>query len=400
MWIKRALVIAAAALLMGILTLAIRQQPDLFQYAFIPPSLEEEQNSQGMEQQADEAGKAEAGKNSALEEFLKNWSAFREEQKDAFRAAVLSAHLPDAGMETAVGGSASGELKALYGDLHTLNEQVLVSGRRLYQEELDMGAPSAVLDEGLAIALFRQGDPVGMSFTLQGQSFTVVGVVRHSRALGDRAPYGLTVPLNAFPVQPKWELMTAQFLTTGGSGTRAGLNKALQSWQAGGQGIDLVKEKYRAMLPLRVLLCVMVLALAGIALRFAGYVTSRLLAGNRAALEKHYALRLMPRFLLTGLAISLMYAALVGIIILAFTQVLAPVYVFPEWVPAILVEPKEIGKTFWDNRTMASQLVALRTPELITLSAYGRYFTTLALLSGGLLLAPLHNLKRKAGELH
>lgn len=408
MWIKRALALAVIALLMLLLALAINGQPGLLQYAFLPPALVDanqgqtqagEGNTTEQEGAQTPANQPADEQPTAIENFLKAWKDFLAEQKEAINAGILVAHLPDAAMQTETGGSAGGELRAVYGDLHTLPESLLLSGRRLYQEELAAGTPSAVLDEGLAIALFRQGEPIGLTFTFQGQTFTVVGVERHNRALGDRAPYGLTVPLTAFATQPNWELMTAQFRTTGGSGTRAGLSKALQTWQSKGQSIDLFKEKYRAMLPLRVLLCLLAAALAFSGIRLAGIISRRLLARNKAALEKQYAIRLLPRFALTGLGLALMYAGLVGILILAFTQLLAPVYVFPEWVPAILVEPKEIMKTFWDNRAMDSQLLALRSPEGITLSALGTYHSLLALLAGGLLIAPLHELRRKIREM-
>ena len=57
------------------------------------------------------------------------------------------------------------------------------------QEEVDEGRPVAVIDEGLAIALFRQGDPVNMKSELFNQTFTVVGVTCFARTVGDRAEY-------------------------------------------------------------------------------------------------------------------------------------------------------------------------------------------------------------------
>ena len=244
---------------------------------------------------------------------------------------------------------AKAELTAIYGQLHTLPASVLLNGRQLYQDEVNEGKQVAVIDEALAIALFRQGNPVNMTFTLQNQTFTVVGVVKHTRAMGERAEYGLMVPLKAFTSQLEWELFLAQLRLTGGSGTRNGTATNLSNWQAGGQAIDLVKEKYRATLPVRVLLCVLGFILALLFVRFASRVSARLIENSRARLTDEYAIRLLPRFIGVGLLILLMFAIGVGAMVFAFSKLLEPVYVFPEWVPAILVEPREIAATFWNN---------------------------------------------------
>jgi len=79
-------------------------------------------------------------------------------------------------------------------------------------------------------------------------------------------------------------------------------------------------------------------------------------------------------------------------LIFAFTQLIAPVYVFPEWVPAILVEHKEISATFWNNRTMANALLAFRSRELLFLDAMRGYMTVLCALAGALLITPVGRL--------
>ncbi|NLX83432.1 MAG: ABC transporter permease [Clostridiales bacterium] len=388
MWTKRIIYLLIISLLIGVFALQVNRAPSLLQYVFAP-SAEALRGKEVREGQAEEGAREQL---SPFEGFLLGWDRFVEEQRDNLHAAVLSAHYPGVSLQTQLGGSAVGELVAYYGDLHALDSKLLLSGRQLYQEEIDGGKPVAVIDEGLAIALFRQGDPVNMKFDLFNQTFTVVGVTRFARTVGDRAEYGLAVPLKAFSQQPVWEAMSAQLRAKGGAGTRSGLGKSLSQWQQGGQVIDLVKEKYHAILPLRVLLCLLGIALAIAGLRFAKRTSGRLVRTCQKWLESAYAWALMPRFIGVGLIILFMYALGVALLILAFTQLIAPVYVFPEWVPAILVEPKEISATFWNNRTMANALRAFRSRELLYLDALRGYIAVLCALAGALLIRPVGSL--------
>lgn len=393
MWIKRAILLILLCLLMGLFAFETSRLPSLLQYAFLPgANLQPASNVQ-------DAGDEEPEESAPLSVFLEGWDTVLEGQQGNYAAAVLSAHLPHASMSTLHGGNAVGELTALVGDLHALEPKVLVFGRQLYQEEADEGRAVAVVDEGLAIALFRQGNPVDLTFELLGQEFKVVGVVRHTRSLGDRAEYGLSVPLKAFRDQPAWEMLAAHLSPVGGSGTRLALAGALSRWQPGGQAIDLVKEKYRTLLPLRFLLCAAALWLLRVGLSAAVRVSSRLIADSRERLKSGYALRLMPRFILAGLAIALMFAAGIGLIFYVLSAFIAPVYIFPEWVPTILVEPREIAATFWDNRTAVTGLVSLRTRELLMLQTLRSILTALAIASGAMLVTPLHYLRRQAKKL-
>lgn len=388
MWTKRIIWLLVICLFIGLFVLQVNKVPSLLQYAFAP-STEALKGKEEGAGQAEEENKRE--EQSPFERFLLSWDRLVEEQQDNLQSAVLSAHYPNANVSTP-DGSAQPEVVAYYGQLHALDQKLLLSGRHLYQEEVDEGRPVAVIDEGLAIALFRQGDPVNMKFELFNQTFTVVGVTRFARTVGDRAEYGLAVPLKAFEQQPHWEVMTAQLRARGGAGTRSGLGKTLTGWQQGGQVIDLVKEKYHAILPLRVLLCLLGIALAIAGLRFATRTSASLVETCRQWLKTAYAWPLMPRFIGVALVIFLMYAAGVALLIFAFTQLIAPVYVFPEWVPAILVEHKEISATFWNNRTMANALLAFRSRELLFLDAMRGYMTVLCALAGALLITPVGRL--------
>ena len=46
-------------------------------------------------------------------------------------------------------------------------------------------------------------------------------------------------------------------------------------------------------------------------------------------------------------------------------------YVFPEYVPAVLVEWDAVRTAFWQVQTAAADYIELRTPELLRLRFYG-----------------------------
>lgn len=396
MSIKRGVLLLVLCLVALAIAWQSQQVRPLMQYGFQVRLAREEPAGDAQAGAGEEGGQAVAEKDKAgtLPAFLKRFDEFVLEQGDSLVSAALTAHLPAATLSTEQGGSASAELTTVYGALHTLVPGVLLSGRLLYQEEVDAGAKVAVLDEGLAIALFRQGDPVGLRFTLLGQELLVVGVVRHQRGLGDRAEYGLMAPLSAFPGDTPWEMMLAQLAPKGSSGVRAGLVGALTAWQPGGQAINLAKEQYRTLLPLRVLVCLLLFSLSLAGLAAARKVAARMLARARALLEQDYVFRLLPRLVLMGLCVALAFAAALALMALALTKLVEPVYVFPEWVPAIPVEPREIARTFWQNRSQASSLVSYRSRELLSLRAQQGYLTACAALAGGLLISPLSRLLR------
>lgn len=162
MWTKRIIWLLVICLFIGLFVLQVNKAPSLLQYAFAP-STEALKGKEEGAGQAEEENKRE--EQSPFERFLLSWDRLVEEQQDNLQSAVLSAHYPNANVSTP-DGSAQPEVVAYYGQLHALDQKLLLSGRHLYQEEVDEGRPVAVIDEGLAIALFRQGDPVNMKFEL------------------------------------------------------------------------------------------------------------------------------------------------------------------------------------------------------------------------------------------
>ena len=132
-----------------------------------------------------------------------------------------------------------------------------------------------------------------------------------------------------------------------GTGASVGVKSAVTGWQDGGTFIDLGKESMGAKLWLRLLLFLAGITLTLRAVRFLNRRVHDALRDDRERLKSSYAVRLMPRFIRQGVMLALGYLLCAGAAAVLMQYVIAPVYTFPEWIPAVLVEWEEIGKAFW-----------------------------------------------------
>jgi len=265
-------------------------------------------------------------------------------------------------------------LYALGPDAFSLAPKYLRVGRLFYPEELTDGADAILLDEQLALALFRVAEPIGRAVTISDTDYTVVGVLRHTKRVGDSQDYAAYVPLAALwsrAVQLDALQVTAR--PVAGAGARAAFTSDMQSWQAGGTLIDLRKEGMGALLPLRVLLFFFGCAVFFRLLALWKGRLHRFIKDYQARLHLEYALKLMPRLLGGILLLALGCCALAFGAAALINYIVAPVYTFPEWVPSVLVEWDDIRTAFWQVWQGAASLRELRSPELIRL----RYFAML-----------------------
>lgn len=247
-------------------------------------------------------------------------------------------------------------------------------GRLMYPEELKRGDRVIVLDEQLALALFRVGDPIGREVRLGGENFRVIGVVRHQKRVGDSLNYGAYIPLNcATNMQLQLDVLQVEAAPRKGVGADVSFRTVVKAWYDGGTVINLSKEGTGAWLWLRVLGFV-----AG------GLLLLRVIRGlngsvkyfareTRRRLQSAYALRLSPWLAGRCLLYTAAYALCAGAAVVLMNFILYPVYVFPEWIPPVLIEWNDIGDTFWKVWQSAAPLRELRTPELLRL----RFFTLL-----------------------
>lgn len=395
---KRIIALLLSALIICLLSLSALSVREGFQYSLEAPKL--------IENQAEaEGGKAE-GEGEALDsakdknktnpfvEFAKKYDAFEERNLSSLTASHLEALSESVEVSDGKDKTVSTALVGLYGyDLRT-ESKVLSSGRYFYPEELKDKKRLAVIDEALAVELFRISDPIGRKLFINKVEFEVIGVVKRGRLPSDIKAHHIYLPflsLNEASVQPK--IISANIGLKKGLGGETGAKKIFEEWEKGGTLLSLSKEKIRTLMPLRLLIC-FALSLAAIVLfnlykKFA----IRRLELEKERLKSNYAQKMLLRwfgFVLLYAALLLLWVALLYLII---TKLLEPVYLFPEWVPSVIVEPKALIETFYNNRAFENKLVEIKTEQLIYLRFLRNMLSLACAFCAMLLIQPYHKLR-------
>ncbi|MDO4740634.1 MAG: ABC transporter permease [Eubacteriales bacterium] len=313
-----------------------------------------------------------------------------EEMSDVLRASTVSGRAK--GVHVSSADSADGAQAALHAGGEGFFEvypKYLISGRLISETELRTGAPKALLDEELAFKLFPTVDPIGRKISVSGVELEVVGVVRHSRRVGETELYNVYAPLPAMSGVP-FETLSLSAVPLPGSGAHIMFETiASDSWRAGGYFYRMEKEALRARLP--VLYIGAIFAFAGVLwlVRKVNGLVLAFIGDIRARLQSSYAAKLLPRILSGILGLLLLYAALGCAAWFIGLQAVEPLYIFPEWVPENLVQWASIRKVFWNLATAASQQVNVASGDVRALQFWGGVIRWGVLfgLSGVVLLA-------------
>lgn len=288
--------------------------------------------------------------------------------------------------------SARGRI-TLYGENGlSLQPQTLLYGRLFTENELISGESVALLDEQLALALFREVDVVDRTFTLGGLTFQVIGVVRHTKQVGDYTDYGVYIPLMS-GLQPDALVVEADPLPDVGAGVS--FFGVCQAWRSGGAFIDLHKEAFAATMWARVLAFVIG---ASVLVKAVGFLYGRAntcIGSFQRKLQRSYAVQLFPQMVGMVLIFILGYAAVAGLAAFLLDFIIQPVYVFPEWVPSVLVEWKEIQSTFWQVQQSSAGFRELRTPALIRIRYFNMLINICTVLTIALMALVIKHIKRK-----
>ena len=298
------------------------------------------------------------------------------------------------------GENAVCRLEAVQDDYYALHPLALLTGRLPYPDELKTGSRVILLDEGLAVALFRYAEPVGREVTLGEKTYRVVGIVRRAKQVGDHQAYHAWISYRAAETSDiALDALCVESAPVPGSGALAAFTSAVSAFGANGTIISLAKEKMNAALPLRVLLCALGGTVGLLWLQSMNRRTRAAIAIHRARLRDEYFARFWWQSALRALALTLGYAVGAAALAVVFGALIAPVYTFPEWVPAVLVEPKDIATAFWNVWQNSATLLEYRTPELLRVRFYqtvlGWSAGACAVLGGALFMRALDRLREK-----
>ena len=355
-------------LIMGLLMLiagliGVHGEENVIQYAVRAP--------QAVAVSEEEQGKKQP--NDPLMEKLAGLDTVWEEMEGSFTGKTVRAYASRVSLTGDQGGAAEAALHAVDESYFSFSRKLLLYGRFIYPEEFRRGDRVIVLDEDLAIKLFMISDPTDRYVTLNGHDYRIVGITRHRRTVGEADLYGAYVPLESVRRETlDLDMMIAEIRPVAQSGALSAFSAAAQRWMPGGCVYDLDKEAMRAGMLSRMALCMTALYLLLAALR---KVTGRMIeriSAFRSELRLEYARVLAPRLmrdlmlLLAGLALTI--GALGGLVWFA----LQPVYVFPEWIPAVLVEWEDIKTTFWNLTTEAAKPIRCLTQEMLRIEFWAR----------------------------
>jgi len=350
------------------------------QYLIAAPRMEpaKQQEQQGADEQsgdsADGEPQAEALPNQSALTMLESLRTTADGWSGVMQATTVSGVLEAASMTADTGDTKQARLTALSENAFTLEPEYLLFGRLFYPEELQNGCDGILLDEKLALALFKIAQPIGRTVTVSGHDYAVIGVLRHTKQVGDAEDYGAYVTLaSLWNVEIQLQALQVTARPLPGAGARSQFSKDMELWSAGGTLIDLAKESMGAMMPVRVLLfglgCAVFFGLLGLWNR----MFRRFFTDYRERLTNQYAIRLMPRLFMGLLTLSAGYIALALGAAALVSYIVEPVYTFTEWVPTVLVEWKDIQTAFWNVWQGAASLVELRSPQLCRI----RYFAVI-----------------------
>ena len=296
-----------------------------------------------------------------------------EECNSTMEAWTLGGVMENASL-SAEGGGTQGRVTVMGENGTTLHPLQLLCGRNFFPEELKDGAHVIILDEQAALALFRISDPIDRKVTVQGVEYRVIGVARHRKQVGDLTDYGAYIPLMSVIDQDiTLDALQVEAAPRIGVGASVSFSTVCGTWQQGGTVIDLGKEGMAATLWLRVLLC---LAGATALLRLIGWLNGQVRSyakQYRQQLQVRYALSLMPQLAGMILLFCLGYGGAAALAAVLMNVIIQPVYTFPEWIPAVLVEWEDIAAAFWKVWQTSATLREMRSPEILRL----RYFTLL-----------------------
>ena len=347
------LVIALAA--MAFAWVNIQAVPGTFQHVYAAP-------------QPAAAAEGEKETNAGLREARLKTRELETELEGACEDATLYALAQPSAVSIPDGGkSVSARLVGVEESWFYLKSPVLLNGRQLYPDECVYGERVAMVDEQLAVALFQYAEPLGEEIEIGGQRYRIVGVIRAGKRVGDQMDYSLYVPLRSLEdTNVALTALVYEARPVQGAGGWSAFQAASQKLGEG-TTISLVKERMNAAMPMRMLVPLCGLARA----QWGGRWMIRRRAGFAGAcrerLQTQYAARLMGFAVGRLVLLALGYLACAAALAWLFTRLVEPVYTFPEWVPAVLVEPKDIQTAFWNVWQTSATVVEYRTPELLRL---------------------------------
>lgn len=324
-----------------------------------------------VEQKSDADTEAVADASSPLRDIRIQTRTLSENLKDSCDAVSLYAVSEPASVasdDENSPSSASARLLGVDESYYAMRSFTLLGGRLIYPDEYQNGERVAMLDEQLAVELFQYAEPTGRSIVYGDEKFEIVGILRSAKQVGTATGMSVYIPYRALEMlSESISELVYEATPKQGAGGWVSFQSLTATLGESGTTINLSKERTSAGLPQRVLVCLLGMVACVSLIRRAAFHVKQIVATFKERLVDTYAVKLMPWLIVRALGMCLWFAACVAALACLFVWLIDPVYTFPEWIPAILVEPKDIATAFWNVWQAAATLVEVRTAELVRL---------------------------------
>ena len=267
---------------------------------------------------------------------------------------------------------AQARLAAVGENYFSLYPRFLLSGRLPDQDELKYGENVIVLDQQLAIKLFAVSAPIDRVVKIGELKYTVIGVARHGRSVGEHDLYSAYIPLSqAIKDGIAFDTMTVSAHPIPKTGAAFSFEAAMTQAVERGQMYDVKKEAMRAQMGIRMVFSMLGAWLLIVCLRkLNGWIGARFRA-YRSRLGREYVRDLFGGITGTALASVIGYAVILSALSALCVFAIEPAYIFPEWIPPVIVEMADIQSTFWGLITRQSQTVMYSTIEVKQIEFWG-----------------------------
>ena len=358
---KLLLLLLVAAAVIVYAAVELNDLPGTYQHVFLP---------------GDQLAETEGG--TPVNRYLRDWM----DQKEAAVTSLVGSCTPSplyavaqpASVQTADGeSSAAARLLGIDADYGSVEPFSLYTGRYFYPDEYTYGEKVVLLDEQLAVALFQYAEPLSEEIQIAGEKYRVIGIVRDHKRVGDQEEYSLYVPYRSLVSSTQvMSCVIFEGKPVKGAGGWAAFQIAAKRFSENGSTYSLPKESMNGKMPLRILLVAAGWVLTLYLIRILNRLFSRVCAAYRRKLRDEYANRLLGWLLLRAVGLLIGYAACVAALAGLFVVLIQPVFTFPEWVPAVLVEPQDIAAAFWNVWQDTATVMELRTPEVLRSRFFSR----------------------------
>jgi hypothetical protein len=393
MSIKRSVLLIILFALIASVYASVVNRPDYLSNVFEAPKAGAEEQSEDGDKEPEETKKAPLSETDNLIKAMEN---AKTEWGENVPASMIVSLKNGASVESDRGSSVQACVMGFLGDTYIMDAPVLTSGRLLYKEELDSGAYAAVLDEQTAVKLFRTGEPIDRFLTINDAKFRVVGVIKHSRSVGENDELRISVPLKALDKSGfQSDIYAINLKTAKGQGAQGQIKNSLESLSPKGTLYNISKEKHRSLLPVRWGIGYIAILILSIFKKMLAAFSKLQFEKERAKLSDKYFQDLLIIWVIKAALVLAMWLCWLYAVYMVLQFMVEPVYIFPEWVPATLVEWSDINTAFWNNRQSVTNLIEMRIPSILELQFYHRILTALCISFAALLLKPYYKIKQK-----